>query len=182
MIQMGKGWERDMKIVILERGSVGDDVSVDCLKDLGETVIYHNTVAGEVEERVKEADIIIANKAPLNRETLKDAASLKMICEFATGFDNVDLEYCREKGIRVANVVDYSTAAVAQHTFALCFYVLRKAFSCHGSKTIVLHMQPPGRSSPHFHQTAAQIHRTSPRLLRHPLLPWRLPPKNNDCG
>ena len=86
-----------MKIVILERGSVGDDVSVDCLKDLGETVIYHNTVAGEVEERVKEADIIIANKAPLNRETLKDAASLKMICEFATGFDNVDLEYCREK-------------------------------------------------------------------------------------
>ena len=115
-----------MKIVILERGSVGDDVSVDCLKDLGETVIYHNTVAGEVEERVKEADIIIANKAPLNRETLKDAASLKMICEFATGFDNVDLEYCREKGIRVANVVDYSTAAVAQHTFALCFYVLEK--------------------------------------------------------
>ena len=115
-----------MKIVILERGSVGDDVSVDCLKDLGETVIYHNTVAGEVEERVKEADIIIANKAPLNRETLKDAASLKMICEFATGFENVDLEYCREKGIRVANVVDYSTAAVAQHTFALCFYVLEK--------------------------------------------------------
>lgn len=115
-----------MKIVILERGSVGDDVSVDCLKELGETVIYHNTVAGEVEERVKEADIIIANKAPLNRETLKDAASLKLICEFATGFDNIDLEYCREKGIRVANVVDYSTAAVAQHTFALCFYVLEK--------------------------------------------------------
>ncbi|MDE7013384.1 MAG: hydroxyacid dehydrogenase, partial [Kineothrix sp.] len=115
-----------MKIVILERGSVGDDVSVDCLKELGETVIYHNTIAGEVEERVKEADIIIANKAPLNRESLKDAASLKLICEFATGFDNVDLEYCREKGIRVANVVDYSTAAVAQHTFALCFYVLEK--------------------------------------------------------
>lgn len=115
-----------MKIVILERGSVGDDVSVDCLKELGETVIYHNTVAGEVEERVKEADIIIANKAPLNRETLKDASSLKLICEFATGFDNIDLEYCREKGIRVANVVDYSTAAVAQHTFALCFYVLEK--------------------------------------------------------
>ena len=115
-----------MKIVILERGSVGDDVSVDCLKELGETVVYHNTVAGEVEERVKEADIIIANKAPLNRETLKDASSLKLICEFATGFDNIDLEYCREKGIRVANVVDYSTAAVAQHTFALCFYVLEK--------------------------------------------------------
>lgn len=115
-----------MKIVILERNSVGTDVSVDCLRELGDLEIYHNTVAGEAEERVKDADIVIANKAPLNRETLKYASSLKLICEFATGYDNVDLEYCNEKGIRVANVVDYSTAAVAQHTFALCFYILEK--------------------------------------------------------
>ncbi|HBA68487.1 MAG TPA: D-2-hydroxyacid dehydrogenase [Lachnospiraceae bacterium] len=115
-----------MKIVILERNSVGTDVSVDCLKELGDLEIYHNTVAGEVEDRVKDADIVIANKVLLNRETLKTASSLKLICEFATGYDNVDLEYCNEKGIRVVNVVDYSTAAVAQHTFALCFYILEK--------------------------------------------------------
>lgn len=115
-----------MRIVILERDSVGKDVSVECLKDLGEVTAYSNTVAGEVEDRVHNAEIIIANKAPLNAETLKDAADVKLICEFATGFDNVDLEYCRQRGIKVANVVNYSTAAVAQHTFALCLYILEK--------------------------------------------------------
>ena len=115
-----------MKIVILERNSVGEDVSVDCLHELGELTVYPNTAAGEVESRVKEAEIVIANKSPLNEETLKHASSLKLICELATGYDNVDLEYCDRRGIRVVNVVDYSTAAVAQHTFALCVYVLEK--------------------------------------------------------
>lgn len=115
-----------MKLVILERNSVGTDVSVDCLNDLGDVTIYKNTVAGEVAERVKDAEIIVANKSPLNESTLQDAANVKLICEFATGYDNVDLDYCTKRGIKVANVVNYSTAAVAQHTFALCFYVLEK--------------------------------------------------------
>lgn len=115
-----------MKIVILERSSVGQDVSVECIKELGDVTIYSNTVAEEVAEKVKEADIIIANKSPLNEETLKDAKNVKLICEFATGFDNVDLKYCKQRGIKVANVVNYSTMAVAQHTFALCFYILEK--------------------------------------------------------
>lgn len=115
-----------MEIVILERDSVGTDVQIDCLKDLGNVTVYSNTLAGEVEERIRNADIVIANKAPLGEETLKNAQSVKLICEFATGYDNVDLEYCRKRGIKVANVVDYSTSAVAQHTFALCFYVLEK--------------------------------------------------------
>lgn len=115
-----------MEIVILERDSVGTDVQIDCLKDLGNVTVYPNTFAGQVEERIRNADIVIANKAPLGEETLKNAQSVKLICEFATGYDNVDLEYCRKRGIKVANVVDYSTSAVAQHTFALCFYVLEK--------------------------------------------------------
>lgn len=117
-----------MKIVILERDSVGRDVSVDCLEEWGDVTAYSNTVADQVEERVKDADIIIANKSPLNERTLKDAVNVKLICEFATGYDNVDLEYCKERGIKVANVVNYSTAAVAQHTFALCFYILEKLY------------------------------------------------------
>lgn len=115
-----------MKIVILERNSVGTDVSVDALGKYGELTIYRNTTAPDVAERVKDADIIIANKSPLNEATLKDAANVKLICEFATGYDNVDLNYCKERGIKVANVVNYSTDAVAQHTFALCFYILEK--------------------------------------------------------
>lgn len=115
-----------MKIVVLERNSVGIDVSVEELKKLGDTTIYPNTTAADVKEKVKEAEIIVANKAPLNEDTLKDAANVKLICEFATGYDNVDLTYCKKREIKVANVVNYSTDAVAQHTFALCFYVLEK--------------------------------------------------------
>lgn len=115
-----------MNIVILERDSVGTDVSVECLRNLGEVTIYSNTMAGEIGDRVKDAEIIIANKSPLNADTLKNAADVKLICEFATGYDNVDLEYCRKRGIKVVNVVNYSTASVAQHTFALCFYILEK--------------------------------------------------------
>lgn len=115
-----------MKIVILERNSVGCDVSVDAINTYGDVTVYANTTKDNVAERVKEAEIIVANKAPLNEETLKDAGNVRLICEFATGYDNVDLGYCKSRGIKVANVVNYSTDAVAQHTFALCLYVLEK--------------------------------------------------------
>lgn len=116
-----------MNIIILERDSVGPDVSVDCISDFGEVTVYHNTVTvDEVRERVKDADIIIANKSPLNEETLKNAPNVKLICEFATGFDNCDLEYCSSRGIRVTNVRDYCTAMVAQHTFCLALALSEK--------------------------------------------------------
>ena len=115
-----------MKIIVLERNSVGQDVPMDAIGKLGEMTAYPNTTAADVKEKVKDAEIIVANKAPLNEETLKDAGQVKLICEFATGYDNVDLAYCKKRGIKVANVVNYTTDAVAQHTFALCFYVLEK--------------------------------------------------------
>lgn len=113
-----------MKIAVLERNSVGTDIDVTCFEDFGEVTYYRNTVAADAAEKVKDVDIIIANKAPMNEETLKDAPNVKLICEFATGFDNIDLEYCKKRRIKVANVKDYSTAAVAQHTFALALYLL----------------------------------------------------------
>lgn len=113
-----------MNIVILERHSVGTDVNVDCFKELGNAVYYRNTVASEVADRVKEADVIIANKSPLNEDTLKNAPNVKLIAEFATGYDNIDLEYCSKRGIKVCNVRNYSTSAVAQHTFAMALYLL----------------------------------------------------------
>lgn len=115
-----------MKIVILERNSVGTDVSVDSIKDFGEVTVYRNTLLPEVAERVKDADIIIANKAPLNESTLKDAKNVKLICEFATGFDNVDIPYCRERGIGVCNVRNYCSEMVAQHSFAMALALSEK--------------------------------------------------------
>lgn len=115
-----------MKLVVLERNSVGTDVDVSCFEKFGEVVYYPNTVAENTAERVKDADIIISNKAPMNESTLKDAPNVRLICLFATGFDCVDLAYCKSRGIKVANVVNYSTAAVVQHTFLLALALEEK--------------------------------------------------------
>lgn len=115
-----------MRLAVLERNSVGTDIDVSCFEKFGEVDYYPNTVAENTAERVKDADIVIANKAPMNESTLKDAPKVKLICLFATGFDNVDLAYCKSRGIKVANVVNYSTAAVVQHTLLLALALEEK--------------------------------------------------------
>lgn len=116
-----------MNIVSLERNTAGVDIPVDCWNELGNVTIYGNTATEEeIRERVREADILIINKSPMNERTLKDAPKVKLICELATGYDNCDLEYCTSRGIRVCNVRDYSTDMVAQHTFTLALALSQK--------------------------------------------------------
>lgn len=115
-----------MKLVVLERNSAGKDVDVSCFEKFGEVEYYPNTVAENTAQRVREADIIMANKAPLNETTLKDAPNVKLICLLATGFDNVDLAYCKSRGIKVTNVVNYCTSTVAQHTLLLALALSEK--------------------------------------------------------
>lgn len=126
-MEKGINFMDKVKIVILERNSVGVDTPVDCFEELGEVTCYPNTTtAEEVRERTKDADIIVANKARLNEESLMESPNVKLICEFATGFDNCDLAYCNSRGIKVANVADYCTDMVAQHTFTLMLTLLQK--------------------------------------------------------
>ena len=115
-----------MKLVVLERNSAGVDIDVSCFEKFGDVTYYANTVADNTAERVNDADIIIANKAQLNESTLKDAPNVKLICLFSTGFDCVDIAYCKSRGIRVANVVNYCTSAVAQHTMLLALTLMEK--------------------------------------------------------
>ena len=116
-----------MNIVMLERSSAGTDIAVDCFEKLGKVTYYNNTLtAEEIRERVKDADIIICNKSPMREETLRDAPGVKLICELAAGYDNCDLAYCKSRGIKVTNVVDYSTDMVAQHTFTLALALSQK--------------------------------------------------------
>ena len=113
-----------MKIVILERNSVGPDISVDIINELGEVTAYKNTVTvEEVRERTADADIVVANKSPINENSLSGSKNVKLVCEFATGYDNCDLDYLKKRGIPVCNVVGYSTDMVAQHTFTLALAV-----------------------------------------------------------
>ena len=115
-----------MKLVVLERNNAGKDIDVSCFEKFGEVKYYPNTVAENTAERVKDADIIMANKAPLNETTLKNAPNVKLICLLATGFDNVDLAYCKNRGIKVTNVVNYCTSTVAQHTLLLALALSEK--------------------------------------------------------
>lgn len=115
-----------MKLVVLEKVSLGTDLDISFYDDFGEVVYYENTTADEVAERVADADIIIANKAPLNEATIGGAKNLKLICETATGYNNVDLDFCKAHAIQLTNVSGYSTPVVAQHTFAMALYLLEK--------------------------------------------------------
>lgn len=117
-----------MKILMLDTITFGDDIDLSKFDTIGEVVKYSTSTQEEAVSRLKEhnPDIIINNKIILNEEVLSAAPALKMIAETATGFNNIDLEYTRAKGICVANVAGYSTQSVIQHTFALMFYVLEK--------------------------------------------------------
>lgn len=115
-----------MKLVVLERDSAGTDVDVSCFEQFGEVTYYANTTAEHVAERIGDADIVISNKAPLNKYTLADAPNVKLICLLATGYDCVDIEYCTKRGIKVTNVVNYCTPAVAQHTLLLAMMLSEK--------------------------------------------------------
>lgn len=108
-----------MNLVILDAGTLGDDINFELFEEFGEIEIYKMTDERQVRFRVMDADVIIVNKIKLNEKTLGDAKRLKLICVTATGFDNIDLDYCRRRSIAVCNVKGYSTESVAQVTAAM---------------------------------------------------------------
>lgn len=108
-----------MKIAVLDAGTLGDDINVtERFGAIGETSVYASTSPEKTAERVSDADVVIVNKVKLGRDNLGNAKNLKLICVAATGYDNIDIEYCRANGITVCNVVGYSTDSVAQTTVA----------------------------------------------------------------
>ena len=110
--------QEDTHIVVLQSASVGKDVDLSKIASLGQVTMYEDTKPSEIKGRILGADIVITNKNEMTKEVLEGLKHLKLICLFATGTNNVDLEYCRDHGIKVANVKDYSTKTVAQHTLA----------------------------------------------------------------
>ena len=119
-----------MKIVILdaETLTINSDIDFSVFDQYGDVTIYPFTKEEEIPERIKDADIVLCNKAPMNRQNLCHAKDLKYIGLFATGYNNVDLEYTREKNITVCNAGCYSTEAVTQHVFALILHYYNTIF------------------------------------------------------
>lgn len=115
-----------MKIVFLDAKSIGEDIDLSGFDALGEVVKYDFTTDEEVPERVKDANVIIINKVNINESTIGGAKQVKMVCVTATGTNNLDKAYLESRGIIWHNVAGYSTESVAQHTFAMLFYLLEK--------------------------------------------------------
>ncbi|ACM92647.1 D-isomer specific 2-hydroxyacid dehydrogenase, NAD-binding [Nautilia profundicola AmH] len=113
-----------MNIVFLDALTLGD-VDFERFKKFGNVKIYQTTKPSETLERVKEADIVVTNKVVIDKHIM-DNADIKFIQIAATGMNNVDLEYAKQKGIPVKNVAGYSTNAVIQQTFALVLGLLNK--------------------------------------------------------
>lgn len=115
-----------MKIVFLDAASIGADIDLSGFDALGEVKRYDYSTSEEAAERITDADVVVINKIPINETTLKNAKNLKLVCVTATGTDNLDKVYLEKRGIAWRNVAGYSTESVAQHTFALLFYLYEK--------------------------------------------------------
>ncbi|MBR1628059.1 MAG: D-2-hydroxyacid dehydrogenase [Lachnospiraceae bacterium] len=112
-----------MNIIFLDRKTIGDDIDLKKFETFGRLITFDFTYPDEAPDRVKDADILIVNKVPMNEQTLGSADHLKLICVTATGINNLDLDYLGKRGIAWRNVAGYSTESVAQLTFSLLFYL-----------------------------------------------------------
>ena len=147
-----------MKAVILDANTLGDDISFEEIEKLCELTVYPNTKPGEITEHAYSADCVIINKVKLEKQYLEKLPNLKLICITATGYDNVDLSYCRSHKIAVCNVKGYSTDSVALITVAQALSLIKhigifdKYVKC-GAYT---KSGVQNRLTPVFHETAGK--------------------------
>lgn len=115
-----------MKIVFLDAKTIGDDIDLSGFDKIGEVIKYDFSTTDQACERTKDADVVIVNKVQINEKSIGEAKNLKLVCVTATGTNNLDKDYLDKRNIEWRNVAGYSTETVAQHTFALAFYLFEK--------------------------------------------------------
>ena len=117
-----------MKIVVLDGYALNPgDLSWDAIKAFGEITVYDRTPKDLIVPRIGDAEIVLLNKTPITEETLAACPSVKLICVLATGYNVVDCDAAKKRGIPVCNVPAYGTDAVAQFTFALLLELCHRA-------------------------------------------------------
>jgi len=114
-----------MKIAFLDRKTLGDDVSLEAFDKVGEVITYEVTKPTDTLNRVQDIDVVVTNKVVIDKDIM-DNSDIKLICVAATGMNNIDLEYAKQKGIIVKNVAGYSTSSVAQLTISIALQFVQK--------------------------------------------------------
>lgn len=115
-----------MNIVFLDSKTIGDDIDLSGFDTLGTVVKYSFSTPSDIPSRTADADVIIVNKAEINEASIGSCRQLKLVCVTATGTNNLDKAYLESRNITWRNVAGYSTESVAQHTFAMLFYLVEK--------------------------------------------------------
>jgi len=113
-----------MKMVFLDAKTLGDDADLSIFQQFGVFEAFDTTAMAERIEHIGDAKIVLTNKVIVDKEVMDACPNLGLICITATGMNNVDLVYAKQKGIVVKNVAGYSTASVAQTTFMLVLELL----------------------------------------------------------
>lgn len=115
-----------MKLLFPDIKTIGEDLDLSCFEQFGEVVKYPFSTPEELRERSKDADVIIFNKVRIDEASVGEATHLKLVCVTGTGTNNIDKNYLAARNIAWRNVAGYSTESVAQHTFAMLFFLLGK--------------------------------------------------------
>ena len=143
-----------MKIKVLDRAAMGYDISFDALNSFGEVELFDKTTAEELLGKIHDADVIILNKIKLTKEVLLSATNLKLVCVFATGYDNVDIVTAKERGIAVCNVPAYSTDSVVLTTIATTLSLVAhlNEYSAYVKSGEYSKGDSPNKLSPTYHE------------------------------
>jgi glycerate dehydrogenase len=112
-----------MRVVFLDRASLKAKLQQFAFPS--EYIEHQKTDVSEIVERLSGAEIAIINKIPMRADTLRQLPKLKMIAVAATGYDVVDIPFCRQHGIAVANIRNYAVHTVPEHAFAMILALRR---------------------------------------------------------
>ncbi len=147
-----------MKITVLDKATLGDDINLNPLYACGDVLEFDITPPELVGERIADTDVVVINKIKLNETNLSFAKNLKLICVAATGYDNIDLEFCKNHGIALCNVPGYSTDSVAQLTLsmALALYTNLISYRDYVSSGDYSKSGVANRLTPVFHEIAGK--------------------------
>ncbi len=105
-----------MNITILDRASFGNDTPIDALNKFGKVDCYESTSPELIVERCEQSDVLVLNKVKITADVIRLLPKLRLICVFATGYDNIDVNAAKEHGVAVCNVPGYSSESVALFT------------------------------------------------------------------